>query len=86
MRTEKLSLKRPREAHLTGAFPHVGEASVREIKAIDEDIDVERHILEYDVRGGIHSHDADATRARIDRLLDERNDVASAGKPEAVGA
>lgn len=45
---------------------------MRELKAIDDDIDVERHILEYDVRGGDQCADADATRKRIDRLLEER--------------
>jgi hypothetical protein len=45
---------------------------MRDVKAIDEDIDVERHILEYDVRSGENCADATATRARIDRLLDER--------------
>jgi hypothetical protein len=51
---------------------------VREIKAIDDDIDVERHILEYDVRGGVNCADANATRARIDKLLDERIECTSA--------
>lgn len=55
-----------------GAFLVSGGVIVRELKAIDDDIDVERHILEYDIRGGVHCADADATRARIDKLLDER--------------
>ena len=54
---------------------------MREIKAIDEDIDVERHILEYDVRGGNDCTDARATRARIDKLLDERFERTHADAP-----
>ena len=52
---------------------------MRDVKAIDEDIDVERHILEYDVRSGADCTDARATRARIDRLLEER--FATTAKP-----
>lgn len=55
---------------------------MRDVRAIDEDIDVERHILEYDRRGGEHCLDADATRARIDKLLDERSATRDAATPE----
>lgn len=57
---------------------------MRDVRAIDEDIDVERHILEYDRRGGEDCLDARATRARIDKLLDERNErnAAPTAEPE----
>ena len=57
---------------------------MRDVKAIDEDIDVERHILEYDVRGGAHCADADATRARIDKLLEERTAATQPSPAEEV--
>lgn len=58
--------------------------SERGLRAIDEAIDVERHILEYDRRGGHHCPDAKATWARIDRLLDERNELTQRTQPTEV--
>lgn len=48
---------------------------MRDVTLIDEDIKVEFAILRMDQRGGDNCTDAQATRARIDRLLDERLEV-----------
>ena len=51
---------------------------MRDVKLIDEDIKVEFAILQMDVRGGDNCTDAQATRVRLDKLLDERLDTAVA--------
>jgi hypothetical protein len=48
---------------------------VRDVKAIDADLNCERAILQYERRGGDACRAATETTARIDQLLDERTAV-----------
>lgn len=47
-------------------------SSGRSIEQIDQDIDIERKLLEYEARNGRASNSARATWRLIDALLDER--------------
>lgn len=49
---------------------------MRDLELIDADLHVEGAILQIDLRSGEFNHDADATRERINRLLDERSEAA----------